>query len=144
MKFKVNRHIYLTVVCLLTACSFAHAQNVTIPIETQHNALVLQTDAGKNLKMVYFGAKLSNTAEYAAIKNLYKPNDDSGILDDAYTPSGSANLAEPAITVTHADGNKSLDLLYVSHKVTKFDDNVSLLEITLKDSVYPFLVKFVL
>ncbi|HAL83058.1 MAG TPA: alpha-galactosidase, partial [Mucilaginibacter sp.] len=56
----------------------------------------------------------------------------------AYTPSGSRNLAEPAITVTHADGNNSLDLKYVSHNVTKISDDVSLLSIVLKDPVYDF------
>jgi alpha-galactosidase len=131
----------LLTVCLIAATSFAKAQVVTIPIETQHNALVLQTDAQKNLKMVYFGAKLGDAKEYGQILKMYKPNDDSGILDDAYTPSGSTNLAEPAITVTHADGNKSLELLYVNHTVTKVDDNVSLLTVTLKDPAYPFEVK---
>ncbi|MBB6110062.1 alpha-galactosidase [Mucilaginibacter lappiensis] len=125
---------------LFTAGS-SFAQVVTIPVETQHNALVLQTDADKNLKMVYFGAKLSNTAEYARIQKMYNQKDDSGILNSAYTPSGSANLAEPAITVTHANGDKSLSLVYVSHEVTKVADDISLLTVTLKDPVYNFEVK---
>jgi alpha-galactosidase len=126
-------------VVLTTGSSFA--QQVTIPVETQHNALVLQTDAGKNLKMVYFGVKLGNTKEYEAIQKMYNQADDSGILNSAYTPSGSANLAEPAITVTHADGNKSLNLVYVSHAVIKVDDDVSILTVTLKDPAYDFEVK---
>jgi len=125
---------------LFTAGS-SFAQVVTIPVETQHNALVLQTDANKNLKMVYFGAKLSNSAEYAHIQKMYNQKDDSGILNSAYTPSGSANLAEPAITVTHANGDKSLSLAYVSHDVTKVADDISLLTVTLKDPVYDFEVK---
>ncbi|MGN8070421.1 alpha-galactosidase [Mucilaginibacter sp. 22184] len=125
---------------LFTAGS-SFAQVVTIPVETQHNALVLQTDANKNLKMVYFGTKLSNTAEYAHIQKMYNQKDDSGILNSAYTPSGSANLAEPAITVTHANGDKSLSLAYVSHEVTKVADDISLLTVTLKDPVYDFEVK---
>lgn len=120
----------------LAAGSFA--QTVTIPVETQNNALVLQTDANKNLKMVYFGAKLSNAKEYEQILKMYRQADDSGILNDAYMPSGSASLAEPAITVTHADGNKSLNLAYVSHKITKIADDISLLTVNLKDPVYPF------
>lgn len=133
--------VNLLTVCLISASAIVKAQEVTIPVETSHNALVLQTDAQKNLKMVYFGTKLSDVKEYQQIGKMYKPNDDSGILDDAYTPSGSANLAEPAIAVTHADGNKSLDLHYVSHKVTRVDDNVSILTVTLKDPAYNFEVK---
>ncbi|WP_223818118.1 alpha-galactosidase [Mucilaginibacter rubeus] len=131
---------------LLFACSMllagrAAAQDVTIPVETQHNALVLQTDAEKHLNMVYLGAKLANAAEYSSIRKMYKQADDSGVQNDVYTPSGSASLGEPAITVTHADGNKSLNLAYVSHTVSKIDDNVSLLVVTLKDPAYDFEVK---
>ncbi|WP_255496071.1 alpha-galactosidase [Mucilaginibacter sp. FT3.2] len=116
----------------------SYAQTVTIPVETQNNALVLQTDGDKNLKMVYFGTKLNNTKEYEHILKMYRQADDSGVLNDAYMPSGSASLAEPAITITHADGNKSLNLVYVSHAVTKIDDDVSLLTVKLKDPAYPF------
>ena len=127
---------------LLAAALFisaiASAQNVTIPVETKHNALVLQTDAEQNLKMIYFGNKLADSREYAQIKKMYRQADDSEVLEDAYMPSGSTSLAEPAITVTHADGNKSLNLYYVSHTVTKIDDDVSLLTVNLKDPAYPF------
>ncbi|MGF7075685.1 alpha-galactosidase [Mucilaginibacter sp. 3215] len=119
----------------------AAAQDVTIPVETQHNAIVLQTDAEKHLNMVYLGAKLANSAEYARIQKMYKQADDSGVQNDAYTPSGSASLGEPAITVTHADGNKSLNLTYVSHMVSKVSDDISLLVVTMKDPAYDFEVK---
>ncbi|WP_295719312.1 alpha-galactosidase [Mucilaginibacter sp.] len=130
--------VCLTLASLLSAATASFAQTVTIPVETQNNALVLQTDAEKNLKMVYFGTKLSNAKEYEQILKMYHQADDSGVLNDAYMPSGSASLAEPAITVTHADGNKSLNLVYVSHTVTKIDEDVSLLTVKLKDPAYPF------
>jgi alpha-galactosidase len=130
--------VCFTLASLLSAATASFAQTVTIPVETQNNALVLQTDAEKNLKMVYFGTKLSNAKEYDQILKMYRQADDSGVLNDAYMPSGSASLAEPAITVTHADGNKSLNLAYVSHTVTKIDEDVSLLTVKLKDPAYPF------
>jgi len=40
--------------------------------------------------------------------------------------------------VTHADGNKSLDLKYVNFTTTKLSDDVSLTSVNLKDSVYDF------
>jgi len=116
----------------------SQAQTVTIPVETQNNALVLQTDGDKTLKMVYFGSKLGNAKEYEHIGKMYRQADDSGVLTEAYMSSGSQSLAEPAITVTHTDGNKSLNLVYVSHTVTKVDEDVSLLTVNLKDPVYPF------
>jgi alpha-galactosidase len=118
------------------------SQNVTIPVETQHNALVLQTNAGNHLGIVYLGQKLADKKEYEDIPAMYKqPTEYTGVANAAYTLSGSRNLFEPAITVTHADGNNSLDLQYVKHETKKLDDNTSLLTIVMKDPAYDFEVK---
>ncbi|HEY4151068.1 MAG TPA: alpha-galactosidase [Chitinophagaceae bacterium] len=129
----------MTVAILLFAPRFLAAQTISIPIETASNALVLQTDKNKNLGTVYFGKKLQDASEYSLAAGMYKQHGDySGLLNAAYTPAGSRNLAEPAITVTHADGNNSLDLQYVSHQVSKVADDVSLYSILLRDPVYDF------
>ena len=115
---------------------------MTIPIESSSNALVLQVDKENNISTVYFGKKLANPAEYGQISMSYhQANDFSEMLNAAYTSSGSRNLMEPAITVTHADGNNSLDLRYVDHTVETMGDNVKLYTINLKDPVYPFMVR---
>lgn len=141
MKKKGNYKLWVSIWCVTAALSITglHAQNITIPIETANNALVLQADEHKDLKNIYLGKKLGNAAEYEQIPGVYKQSSDyTGLLNSAYTPSGSRNLVEPAITVTHVDGNQSLDLRYVSHKVTKVSDDISLLTILLKDPVYDF------
>ena len=123
--------------CFLTQRSLA--QSVVIPVETASNALVLEVDKGKDLSMTYLGKKLSAANDYAQIPGAYhQPIEGAGTMDAAYTPSGSRNLLEPAITVTHADVNNSLDLRYVSHQSTKISDDISLLTIKLKDPVYDF------
>ncbi len=115
------------------------AQTIIIPVETAKNALVLQVGSNRDLNAIYFGEKLLNSAEYSQIPGTFKQTEDyTSLLNSAYTPSGSRNLMEPAITVTHADGNNSLDLRYVSHQIKKVDDDVSLLSILLKDPVYNF------
>jgi alpha-galactosidase len=136
-----NYKLWVSILCFTGTLSITkvHAQNITIPIETANNALVLQADEHKDLKNIYLGKKLSNVAEYEQIPGVYKQEGDyTGLLNSAYTPSGSRNLFEPAITVTHADGNQSLDLRYVSHKLTKINDDVALLSVLLKDPVYDF------
>lgn len=126
---------------LLIVCTFQSVGQTIIPIETRHNALVLQADAQKNLATIYLGRKLSSAEEYAHIPAAYKQAGDyTGSLNSAYTPSGSKSLFEPAISVSHADGNNSLDLRYVSHNVTKVNDDVSLTTVLLKDPVYDFQV----
>jgi alpha-galactosidase len=115
------------------------AQVTTIPVETAQNALVLQVDAKKDVRITYLGEKLSDPAGYALIPDQFKQTSDyTGLYNAAYTPSGTRNLLEPAVSVTHADGNQSLDLAYVSHETRNIDSNVSLLKVVLKDRVYPF------
>lgn len=119
----------------------AQAQSKQIPIETRSNALVLEYDSTKTLKMLYYGEKLSDSKEYSTIASGYRQlTDYSGLSNAAYTPSGSKNLLEPAISVVHADGNRSLDLRYEKHAVKNVDANVKQLDITLKDLVYDIYV----
>ncbi|WP_219223452.1 alpha-galactosidase [Pedobacter antarcticus] len=141
---KIRLSTNLLPLCLLFSLTVftstrSEAQSIVIPVETQHNALVLQTDSSKYLGTVYFGKKLSKSSEYAQVKNQSKQTVDyTGMLNSVYTPSGSRNLLEPALTVTHSDGNNSADLTYVSHEVKKIDGNVSLISILLKDPAYNF------
>ncbi len=113
---------------------------VTIPLETEKNALVLQTDKSNRLGIIYFGKKLQSPAEYAAITQQSRLSDDGNapICNNIYTPAGTWSMVEPAIQVTHADGNNSLELKYISSTVRKMDDNTTLTSIVLKDPVYPF------
>lgn len=137
---KTLQKICIPVIVLLAYPVFSAAQQV-IPVETKDNAMILQVDANKNLQFIYYGKKLSNEKEYGQISNEYRQSDYTGLLNSAYTPAGSRNLLEPAISVTHSDGNKSLDLKYVSQHVQTAGDDIKLLTITLKDPVYDFTVQ---
>ena len=117
------------------------AQAVYIPIESKNNALVLLASPGDIPKIVYFGTRLPDKDDYSKIGTQYRQGTDySGVFNAAYTPSGSSNLVEPAISVTHADGNTSLDLQYVSQQTQSFGNNITETAILLKDPVYPFQV----
>lgn len=110
-----------------------------IPVKTKNNVLVFQVNANKEVNTIYLGKKLANDTEYAQIPSqYYQGTDYTGIYNSAYTPSGSKNLLEPAITVRHADGNTSLDLQYISDKTIQVEEGVSQTEIVLKDPVYAF------
>jgi alpha-galactosidase len=141
MRLKIYKQQFLFCLFSLLLSSPAIAQTI-IPIESSTNALVLQADKNNELAIIYFGKKLSNPAEYAQIPGASRQaNDFSRVLNAAYTPSGTKNVMEPAITVIHADGNTSLDLRYVDQTVAQTDENVKLYTINLKDPVYPFSVK---
>jgi alpha-galactosidase len=117
--------------------TFGAPQPVTIALETQDHALVLQTDTSKRLVTTYFGPRLLNPAEYALAARQNRFNDgNAGLFNHAYTPSGTWNLVEPALAVVQADGNPSIELQYVSHRVQSIDANVQLTTVELRDPVY--------
>ena len=80
------------------------------------------------LYQIYLGPKLSSVAGISQFT-------DAG--HQAYATYGTDNLFEPAIRMTHNDGNPSLELKYVSHNVEKPDANITITNIILKDPVYP-------
>lgn len=112
-----------------------------ILIETKNNVLALATDDKNSLVSNYFGEKIINVNEYTSIAGLdkYKPgSDDLFNKREAYIASGSTNLLEPALSVTHADGNKSTVLTFKSVVKTKIDENRTLTSIYLQDVKYQF------
>lgn len=127
-------HLFIAGSLLL--CKNVIAQDAVIAIETDKTALVMHADGQKHLHYSYLGEKLNDKSEYGKISPAIG-NDYTGMYNSVYTPSGSRNLLEPAITVTHADGNQSLDLQYISHESVKISPDVELLKILLKDPVYP-------
>lgn len=56
-------------------------------------------------------------------------------------PYGNGVLTEPALQVTHVDGNTSTELHYIEHCTENLNDGVSQTIISLKDPVYPFTVE---
>ncbi|AWI10252.1 alpha-galactosidase [Ereboglobus luteus] len=76
---------------------------------------------------------------YGAASPAGKPRQSASRDDEAYPQYGNGFLHEPALRVTHADGNTSTDLRYVSH--TAADDparaGVTHTRIELADPAYP-------
>ncbi len=103
-----------------------------IVIETKHSALVYSVGKNKKLYQAYLGEKLNNASDYLLQRNIH----------EAYIPSGTDNLFEPAIKMLHNDGNPSLELLFSEDKML-FDGNVTTTTIILKDPVYPVTVKLI-
>jgi alpha-galactosidase len=129
----------IAITLLFLAVSLQVQSQKIIPVLTANTALVFQVAPDSTLNILYFGPKLSDTSEYRHLNNSYKQSDDySQMLAAAYPSSGSRSLNEPAIAVTHADGNTSLDLKFISAKTQQQDAGVSLLTILLKDPVYDF------
>nr|WP_233545582.1 alpha-galactosidase [Parabacteroides sp. AM08-6] len=106
-----------------------------IRISTDETDLLLRTGSNERLYQVYLGPKLLQKSDLA---NLPAFNIDG---KEAYQTSGAEDYFESALAITHADGNMTTILKYVSSEVKKQDENVSETIITLKDEVYPITVK---
>ncbi|WP_114781911.1 alpha-galactosidase [Botryobacter ruber] len=106
----------------------AQQQEKQVLIETKNTALILTVGSNQRLYQSYFGEKLSDHSDYSHLM---------ATRHEAYVPAGMENLFEPAIRVTHADGNPSLELKHVNTTVKKQDENVTTTSITLKDPKYP-------
>ena len=135
----------LALLCFLSSATFGQTVipleskvgDTQIALETKHTALVLENGNDSTLRMVYFGDKLQNATEYKNIsKSNYYFTDYSGLANAAYTPSGSKNISEPAISIIHANGDRSMDLRYVRHSQTKISEECTQYDITLKDPAY--------
>jgi len=97
-----------------------------IIVETENTSLVFSVGKNQKLYQVYLGEKLLNPEDYKTLPNQH----------EAYIPSGTDNLFEPAIKMLHNDGNPSLELLVADEKVTR-DGNLVTTSILLKDPKYP-------
>ena len=140
LAFSFSKKAIFTV-CLVICFLQLSAQSVTIPIETKDHVILLQTDRNNVLRTVYVGKPLMTSSEYSMASTLNRLDDENvGIFNAAYTPSGTWNISEPAIQVKHTDGNPSLELKYVNHSQEQVDGNSTLTKILLKDNVYPFQV----
>ena len=125
----MQKKIFLIVsIIVLTKC-ISFAQNISpITVETKNSILALTAGEDEKLYQTYFGEKLNNTTDYLKIQ--------SG-QHELYSTYGNENLYEPAIRITHSDGNPSLNLRYMKHQIEKPEENISIVHIYLKDPEYP-------
>jgi alpha-galactosidase len=108
--------------------SLVNAQSgIIIPINTRNTSLIFKVGNDNRLYQAYFGPVIKDNNSFTGINPAHL----------AYVTSGTDNLFEPAIRITHNDGNPSLELVYESHQVEKKDENITITHIRLKDPQYP-------
>ena len=68
----------------------------------------------------HFGGRIDDPAPLADYKSNRRS--DHGTEDLAYPATGGRNFREPALRVTHADGDMNTELRYVSHASKQLSD----------------------
>ena len=123
----MKRMILISALLCASLAAMAHVR-----VTTPETGMVLKADAGSDLKVLYYGARLSD-ADVAGLEAA------GAAWVDAYPAYGFHCAGEASIGVTHADGNMST-VLKVDTVSQSQENGAQITRIRLKDTVYPFYV----
>ena len=115
----------------------------TVRVSTNNTDLVLKVSPKGRLYQVYFGDKLKNAADYDNLTwNTYAASDGAVSTrgHEVYAGSGNEDYFEPAVAITHADGNMTTYLYYKGVETKAIEGGTETI-ITLQDNKYPDTVK---
>ena len=111
----------------------AAAPQQLIDIRTDDVSMVLAARSGGEVYFRHFGGRIDDPAPLSDYKSSRRA--DHGTDDLAYPAMGGRNFREPALRVTHADGDMNTDLRYVSHTSRQLaDPNVTETVVKMSDS----------
>lgn len=113
------KKLFTLLTLFLAALGVQAAGKQNIRISTNNIDLVLQVAENNRLYQVYFGEKISSDASFGHFDWKIKPGSDGsyGIRGrEAYPGSGCEDSFEPALAITHADGNLTTYLYYKGHE----------------------------
>ena len=115
-----NRLLTLLSAVLSAGAVSAAAPQQLIDIRTDDVSIVLAAQPGGEVYFRHFGGRIDDPAPLAGYKSSRRA--DHGTDDLAYPAMGGRNFREPALRVTHADGDMNTELRYVSHSSRQLAD----------------------
>ena len=134
------KHLIATAALALLATTTLNASDMKqIRISTDRTDLVLQVGDNGRLYQSYFGERLLNESDLKELGWSVHPASDGSVSRrgwEVYSGSGNEDFFEPALAVTHNDGNPSTWLYYVSSSSHPVEGGVQT-DIQLRDDKYP-------
>lgn len=124
---------------LLSPASSAEEKPADIRISTAHTDLVLRVAPNGRLYQVYLGEKLLHADDLEHLDWSVHAASDGSVCErgwEVYSGSGNEDFFEPALAITHADGNPSTRLYYVSSSAREVEGGTRT-DILLRDDQYP-------
>ena len=118
---------------ILFLIAFTGSMNATnfIRITTENTCLLYSVTDNNRLEQIYFGKSVKNLSELESIPLR---------TFSGYSTYGTNHVFEPALKVTHNDGNTSTELKYLSSTTNSKEDNIVHTVISLKDDHYDLYV----
>lgn len=134
------RHLIMAVIGLLFTIQVANAtKKQIIRISTDNTDLVLQVAENGRLYQTYLGEKLLYEDELGNFNWSVHPASDGSVCErgwEVYSGSGNEDFFEPALSITHNDGNPSTWLHYISSSTKQVTGGMQT-DILLRDEKYP-------
>lgn len=133
------KNLLVTLLACATLSYADAADNKTIRISTDNTDLVLQVGENGRLYQTYLGEKLLHEQDLKNFRwNIHAGADGSVSKRgwEVYSGSGNEDYFEPAVSITHNDGNPSTILQYVSSSVQTVEGGTKT-TINLRDNQYP-------
>ena len=135
----MKHNLVLAAVSLLAITTLNASDMKQIRISTDRTDLVLQVAENGRLYQSYFGEKLLNEADLKELGWSVHAASDGSVSRRGWevcSGSGNEDFFEPALTITHNDGNPSTWLYYVSSSTHAVEGGVQT-DIVLRDDKYP-------
>lgn len=127
----MNRYLASSLLALCVAPAFAWQGKVEV--STPHTTMLLQANEGEDLRMAYYGAKVSNPWQVS------EAGDDLNF--SAMPAFGTVDMIHlPALQIKHANGDINLELA-VDAVETHDEAGARVTVITMKDKLQPITVK---
>ncbi|MDE6263948.1 MAG: hypothetical protein K2M11_02270 [Paramuribaculum sp.] len=126
----------------LGAAADTQGENKIIRIATDNTDLVLEVGPNRRLYQTYLGPKLKHSEDLQNLSwNQYAGSDGSVSTRgwEVYSTSGNEDFFEPALGITHSDGNMTTYLYYVDSSQEEVPGGTHT-RINLRDDKYPVAV----
>lgn len=133
----------LLLMLLFATSVLGFAAQKTITVSTGTTDLVMQVAPNGRLYQVYLGDRLTDPSEYDKLDwSVYAASDGAVCKrgHEVCATSGAEDFFEPALAITHADGNMTTYLYYKDMATRAVDGGVETV-ITLQDKAYPVTVR---
>ncbi len=144
------KKLLVLLMALFTLAQVDAQEKNVIRIATDNTDLILQVAPNGRLYQAYLGDKLLNEKDINNFSPYVKGGSDGSVSTrgwEVYPGSGAEDYFEPAIAITHNDGNPSTILRYISSEqkavaggtetIIQLKDNQYPVEVTLHYMAYP-------
>ena len=129
------KKIFLLLIVFFTCFQVSAEDRKTIRVSTDNTDLILKVAPNGRLYQSYLGSKLLNEQDIVSLPSA-SGGDTSANGWEVYAGSGAEDYFEPAVAITHNDGNPCTILRYVSSESKAVDGGTETI-IRLRDDQYP-------